>query len=350
MSRIVARLALNRVSRSNFSPQSTCFSTWTQSRAFTTSSVDSISQSTNDIDTEIEKPKKRITRTRKPRIQPFNPSLVQSQAEASSDITSSSSQLEQPKKTRGRPRKQPVVLADQDQSVTATTFGTITPVKKSVMPRRRAIRKPASFEHTAPAPFGMQDVLSLLYTYLPGPHTAGQSSLPHPVQIYDVHSRSIFNNFVIVVFCTSARQMSYLAQAVYKLARARDACPLNKSVLSLERHKATDWQMVDMGPIMLHVFNVNATITQPSLDYHASLPEPVVHHRSRRFDDEYEGREPRIPEPEREAVVLQRHPVVDSLERQFGDCLVPVERHLSLKDYTGRLTDEEGEQQIVEVQ
>jgi len=194
--------------------------------------------------------------------------------------------------------------------------------------------------------FGVQDVLSLLYTYLPKPSTVlssmSSSSLPPPVTVFDVHSKSIFNDFIIVVLCSSSRQMSYLAQAVYKMARARDACKENRAILSLERRKSDDWQMVDMGNVLLHVFNVNANITQPSLDY----IQPII---SNYNDDNNENNSSSSLTPP-VSIQLTRHPVIDAIEKQFGDCVVPLEKHLELLDYSKRALENEEPATVNETQ
>lgn len=155
------------------------------------------------------------------------------------------------------------------------------------------------------------------------------SSPRHPVSVYDVSSRSIFNDYVVVLLVSSSRQMSFLSSQLYKKARASNAAPLNRNMLSLSGRTRDDWQSVDLGSVVVHIFNARARLTKPGLDYH---PEAVMDESLAvsaggmwgvRAEDERSAEE-----------LLLRHAVIDNIERQFGDLQVPLDKFDALRDYS----------------
>ena len=235
-------------------------------------------------------------------------------------------------------------------------------------PRRRLLSRPptAPFAAAPSRPvlpgghhqFGIQEVLSLLYSYLPRPillRTSAPTPVlsppssplpPHPVLVYDVYSRSVFSDFVVVVHTHSSRQMRHLAQALYKAAREADAASLNRSVLSIERRDADDWTLVDMGRILVHLFNAQRKPPTYGLDYH---PIDLLQVSTLRGDAavlEGEGQRRRM-----DGVlpgVVGPHPVMDNVERQFGDLRVPVDQYDTLRDHPQGKPQREGGVQVVE--
>jgi hypothetical protein len=190
---------------------------------------------------------------------------------------------------------------------------------------------PAAAVASSPSSFGIQHVLSLLYSYLPTPPSSPPSpsppaessslptapALPPPVSVYDVSSRSIFSDFLVVVQTHSARQMRFLAFALYRAARDADACSRNRSTLSIERRNAEDWTLVDIGHCIVHLFNSQAPLPKPGLDFHPS-------HLLALGDDD------RQQEAATEAGAV--HPVIRNIVKQFGDLLVPPSAHAQLRD------------------
>ena len=152
----------------------------------------------------------------------------------------------------------------------------------------------------------------------------------HPVSVYDVSSRSLFNDYVVVLLVSSSRQMSFLSSSLYKLARASNAAPLNRGILSVSGRTRDDWQSVDLGSVVVHVFNTRARLIKPGLDYHpdSSMDESLAVPADGLWAAKAE-REQRAAEDE----LLSRHAVIDNIERQFGDLLVPLDRLDALRDY-----------------
>ena len=236
--------------------------------------------------------------------------------------------------------------------------------------------------------FGIQQVLSFVYAYLPKPtpaqitadqemrsqHSAhaaagdrrspatsassplspasllpSPSSSPvppppsppvHPVSVYDVSSRSIFNDYVVVLLVSSSRQLSFLSSQLYKLARSSNAAPLNRRVLSLSGRTRDDWQSVDLGSVVVHLFNSRARLSKPGLDYHpeASLDVPPSASPAASLWGARTSEERGVDD-----APLLRHAVIDNIERQFGDLLVPLERYSELRDHgSGEAAGREG--------
>ena len=154
---------------------------------------------------------------------------------------------------------------------------------------------------------------------------------PHPVSVYDVSSRSIFNDYVVVLMVSSSRQMSYLSSSLYKHARASNAAPLNRGMLSLSGRSRDDWQSVDLGSVVVHIFNSRAKIAQPGLDYHpeAAMDESLALSAGGMWGVWTEAEQPNTEQ------LLARHAVIDNIERQFGDLVVPLDKFSSLQDYSG---------------
>ena len=170
----------------------------------------------------------------------------------------------------------------------------------------------------------------------PTPLLSAPCPLPHPVSVYDVSSRSLFNDFVVVLSVSSSRQMSFLSSALYKLARASNAAPLNRGLLSLSGRSRDDWQSVDLGSVVVHVFNSRARLSQPGLDYH---PEAAM-------DDETQTGNGGVAavraDEQRRDDGLLRHAVIDNIERQFGDLLVPLDQYDALRDYASSEAEQGG--------
>ena len=150
------------------------------------------------------------------------------------------------------------------------------------------------------------------------------------MSVYDVSSRSLFNDYVVVLLVSSSRQLSFLSSQLYRLARSSNAAPLNRRVLSLSGRTRDDWQSVDLGSVVVHLFNSRARLSRPGLDYHseASLDQPPQASPAASIWDVRAAEERRADE-----TPLLRHAVIDNIERQFGDLLVPLERYSALRDH-----------------
>jgi len=136
--------------------------------------------------------------------------------------------------------------------------------------------------------FGVQTVLKFLKEYdfavqLPAKKKRGSSGESDPalspaesaraelltnplnqsVLVYDVASRFVFADYLVVVKAQSARQMRHLAESCLKMARALDACKLNRRVLSLEGRDRDDWMLLDAGFIWLYFFNTTPSVKLP---------------------------------------------------------------------------------------
>ena len=134
------------------------------------------------------------------------------------------------------------------------------------------------------------------------------------MSVYDVSSRSIFSDFIVVVQTHSSRQMRFLAFALYRAARDADACSRNRSTLSIERRRAEDWTLVDIGHCIVHLFNSQAPLPKPGLDFH---PQHLL----------------ALPDDDRQQEAADTvHPVIRNIVKQFGDLLVPPSAHAQLRD------------------
>ena len=161
-----------------------------------------------------------------------------------------------------------------------------------------------------------------------------------------MYPRSVFSDFILVVHTHSARQMAFLAHSLYRAARDADAAARNRRALSVERRGADDWVMVDMGHVMVHLFNGQRGELKWGLEYHevekmrveelkgdAKVLEGVGKRR------EGEGARGMVGVgllggmEERRRGEGEPHPVEENIERQFGDLRVPVERFDEVRDY-----------------
>ena len=148
-----------------------------------------------------------------------------------------------------------------------------------------------------------------------------------------MYPRSIFSDFILLVHTHSSRQMLFLAQALYRAARDADVAARNRRALSVERGRGGDeWVMVDMGHVMVHLFNGQRGEVRWGLDYHEV--DRVRVEELRGEGKELEGEGVGVGGVgERRRGRGDPHPVEENIERQFGDLRVPVERYDAVQDY-----------------
>lgn len=120
-----------------------------------------------------------------------------------------------------------------------------------------------SIDSSTQLPSDTSPTVSAIEPDAPSTPPISTNPLDQDLIVYDVASRFHFSDFIVVVKTQSARQMRFLAESTYKMARELNACASNPKVLSLEGRGRSDWMLVDAGHIWVYFFNRTPAVSLP---------------------------------------------------------------------------------------